>query len=110
MRCSVFANVTLGLRLRRQWQGLGDIYEECMRAVGFADPEKLAGRGPRALSGGERQRVALAARLALRPRVLLLDEPTSSVDARSGRPSWRPCWPACARGPRSSAPRTTGRS
>lgn len=85
LRCSVFANVTLGLRLRRQRQGLRAIYEECMRAVGFADPEKLAGRGPRALSGGERQRVALAARLALRPRVLLLDEPTSSVDARSGR-------------------------
>ena len=85
LRASVFANVTLGLRLRRQRQGLRDIYEECMRAVGFAEPGELAGRDRRALSGGERQRVALAARLALRPRVLLLDEPTSSVDARSGR-------------------------
>ena len=85
LRASVFANVTLGLRLRRQRQGLHDIYEECMRAVGFAEPGELAGRDRRALSGGERQRVALAARLALRPRVLLLDEPTSSVDARSGR-------------------------
>ena len=85
LRASVFANVTLGLRLRQQRQGLRDIYEECMRAVGFAEPGELAGRDRRALSGGERQRVALAARLALRPRVLLLDEPTSSVDARSGR-------------------------
>ncbi|WP_297228481.1 ABC transporter ATP-binding protein [uncultured Desulfovibrio sp.] len=85
LRASVFANVTLGLRLRQQRQGLRDIYEECMRAVGFAEPDELAGRDRRALSGGERQRVALAARLALRPRVLLLDEPTSSVDARSGR-------------------------
>lgn len=85
MRCSVFANVTLGLRLRRQRQGLRDIYMECMRAVGFTEPGALAGRDRRALSGGERQRVALAARLALNPRVLLLDEPTASVDARSGR-------------------------
>ena len=85
MRCSVFANVTLGLRLRHQRQELRAIYEECMRAVGFAAPGELAGRDRRALSGGERQRVALAARLALRPRVLLLDEPTASVDARSAR-------------------------
>lgn len=85
LRASVYDNVTLGLRLRG-WRGDRRVaYETAMRAVGFEQPRDMAGRGPRALSGGERQRVALAARLVLRPRVLLLDEPTSSVDARSGR-------------------------
>jgi tungstate transport system ATP-binding protein len=40
----------------------------------------FAGRRWHQLSGGEAQRVALAARLILRPRILILDEPTASVD------------------------------
>ncbi|WP_418765740.1 energy-coupling factor ABC transporter ATP-binding protein [Mailhella sp.] len=84
MKASVFWNVTLGLRLRgfgreRQKQG----YRESMLAVGFADPDGMASRGPGELSGGERQRIALASRLILSPSVLLLDEPTSNVDAAS---------------------------
>lgn len=85
MRGSVFWNVTLGLRLRGLAEGMNRAYEEAMQAVGFPDPMLLAGRGPRALSGGERQRVAMAARLALSPSVLLLDEPTSNVDTRSSQ-------------------------
>lgn len=56
-----------------------------MLAVGFAPGQDMLRRSWKALSGGEKQRVALAARLILRPLVLLLDEPTSSVDASSAK-------------------------
>ncbi|MFP4071349.1 MAG: ATP-binding cassette domain-containing protein [Desulfovibrionales bacterium] len=78
---SVFANVSFGLKIR----GESDIRPKvnlALEMVGL-DPLRFASRTWAELSGGEARRVALAARLALRPKVLLLDEPTASLDGES---------------------------
>jgi len=53
--------------------------DEALRAVGL-DPSRFGDRPPFGLSGGEMRRVALAGVLAMRPRVLVLDEPTAGLD------------------------------
>jgi lipoprotein-releasing system ATP-binding protein len=58
---------------------------ELLRRIGLLDRANLR---PKALSGGERQRIALARALYNRPRLLLADEPTGSLDRRNAEKVW----------------------
>jgi tungstate transport system ATP-binding protein len=83
LRRSVFENVAYGLRLRHTpYDEIKTRTKEALTSVGL-EPEHFAHRQWNALSGGESQRVALASRLVLKPEVLLLDEPTASIDEAS---------------------------
>lgn len=82
LRRSVARNISYGLELRGDREKLPERVTEALDWVGLPGRD-FADRRWYELSGGEAQRVALAARLCLRPEVLLLDEPTASVDAAS---------------------------
>jgi putative spermidine/putrescine transport system ATP-binding protein len=77
---SIADNVGYGLKLRKVPAAERKArIAECLDMVGLGH---LASRKPKALSGGQQQRVALARAIAIRPRLLLLDEPLSNLDAR----------------------------
>lgn len=82
LKRSVFENVAYGLRVRGEKHNIPDRVYEALNLLGL-DPEEFAQRKWHALSGGEAQRVSLASRLILKPEVLILDEPTASVDRQS---------------------------
>ncbi len=77
---SIYDNISFGLKLRKMSkQQIKEKVEEAAKILGL---EELLDRKPRQLSGGQRQRVALGRAIVRDPKVFLMDEPLSNLDAK----------------------------
>jgi multiple sugar transport system ATP-binding protein len=77
---TVFDNMAFGLKLRKVPKE--EIKQKVEEAAKILDLEKLLDRKPKALSGGQRQRVAMGRAIVRNPKVFLMDEPLSNLDAK----------------------------
>ena len=77
---TVFDNMAFGLKLRKMPKE--QIKQRVTEAARILDIEHLLDRKPKALSGGQRQRVALGRAIVREPKVFLMDEPLSNLDAK----------------------------
>ena len=77
---TVFENMAFGLKLRKVPKA--EIAQKVQEAAQILGIEHLLDRKPKALSGGQRQRVALGRAIVRQPKVFLMDEPLSNLDAK----------------------------
>lgn len=77
---SVYENIAFGLRLRKVPND--EIHEKVCNAAEILGITELLGRKPKQLSGGQRQRVAIGRAIVRVPKVFLMDEPLSNLDAK----------------------------
>lgn len=77
---TVYGNMSFGLRMRRFKKD--EIHKRVMEAAKVLGLEEFLKRKPKALSGGQRQRVALGRAMVRNPKVFLMDEPLSNLDAK----------------------------
>ena len=77
---TVFDNMAFGLKLRKVPKD--EIKKKVEEAAKILDLDKLLDRKPKALSGGQRQRVAMGRAIVRNPKVFLMDEPLSNLDAK----------------------------
>ena len=77
---TVYDNMAFGLKLRKTPKA--EIDRRVKEAAQILDIEHLLNRKPKALSGGQRQRVALGRAIVREPKVFLMDEPLSNLDAK----------------------------